>query len=81
MSRRHAMTRAFGVISGLFIIPAGLAGAFLIGTASPAPAATASSCKAQLTALATSTASPAPSSSEPELIHDRVGQPVALGDH
>ena len=60
MSRRHATTHAFGVITGLFIIPAGLAGSLLLGIASPAPAATTSPCTAQLTAIAAS-ATPSPS--------------------
>jgi hypothetical protein len=60
MSRRHATTHVFGVITGLFIIPAGLAGSLLLGIASPAPAATTSPCTAQLTAIAAS-ATPSPS--------------------
>src|SRR5215475_15363157 len=62
MSRRLATARAFGVISGLIVIPASLAGALLTGTASAAPAA-ANPCSAQLTATSASTTSPAASTS------------------
>jgi hypothetical protein len=69
MSRRRAM-RTFGVISGFIIVPAGLAGILLVGTASPAPAATTNPCAAQLTAAsaspsATHTATPTPASRAP----------------
>src|SRR5215472_14058453 len=70
MARRRA-AHAFGVISGFFIVPAGLAGVLLVGTASPAPAATTNPCAAQLTAATTSpsatatTATPTPAASTP----------------
>src|SRR5262249_38565708 len=64
MSRRHTMTRrALSAISGFLVIPAGVAGGFLVATAAPAPAAAANSCAAHLTALAASTASPTPNPS------------------
>jgi hypothetical protein len=56
MSGRRAMTRALGVISGFLILLAGLTGILLIGSATPAPAAT-NPCAAQLTAVSVSRAS------------------------
>jgi len=60
MSRRAA-TRGFGVIPGFFVIAALLAGILLVGTANPAPAATAGPCAAHLTTVSRSVASASPS--------------------
>src|SRR5215467_4331170 len=71
MSRRRATAHAFGVISGFIIIPAGLAGALLTGTASAAPApSSASPTTAPSPASPTATPSssspaPSPTSSSP----------------
>src|SRR5262249_61283814 len=66
MSRRHTMTRrALSAISGFLVIPAGVAGGFLVATAAPAPAAAADSCAAHPPPLAPSPASPAPTPRPP----------------
>jgi hypothetical protein len=65
MSRRRSTSHAFGVISGLLIAPAGLAGALLIGTASPSLSSAATNpCATQLTAVSKATDSPKPSASK-----------------
>ena len=63
MSRRRGKAHAVSVISGLVIIPAGLAGVLLAGPASAAPAA-ANPCAAKLTAVSASTTSPAASQTQ-----------------
>ena len=62
MSGRRATTRALGIISGFLILLAGLTGILLIGSATPAPAAT-NPCTAQLTAVSVSRASATPTPS------------------